>query len=400
MNRIKSIAIIEVDYHQEVLRSLIEILEPLNCKIYVFSLERIWKRAAIKTKLKKTEVYLAKNRREIKKLITNNLEIINNTELIIFNTLASKFRFFASIQYNPPVLLRVHNVNTYLNFSWKNLDFKLSPFYIWKDTSYIFRRVIGSFELFYRKKFIQNRIDYFSFPEKSVAQYAIKNGFVQEERVIDFIPFVYSNTETIKVVEKDFVSITIIGLVDKRKKDYNEVYEAFKSLVPQLKSKVVLNFLGRPVGIKGKAILGTFKKLENSNFRVNTYNAFVPLDEFKRVTENTDFLLIPVTQFYHFSIFREIAGKTKVSGNINDAIVSGKPALIPSFYELEKGIKPMFVTYSGSEELIHRLSDWISTRSFLEIDTKKILEKRSFKEVSGQVGASLQRIVKEKSNRK
>ncbi len=389
MGRAKIIAIIEIDYHPEVLRNFIEMLVSRNFEVRVFTLQQIWDHASVSILPGKIEVFIAKNRWNTKSLIHNNLKVINSCDLVIFNTLASNFKLFGAINYQPPVLLRVHNSNTYLNFSWKNLDLRPSLFFIWKDLSYFLRRVILRNEIYYRRKFINNRVDYFSFPEKTLAEYAIQNGFVQRERVIGFIPFAYSKPGQTETEERDFVSITIVGYVDKRKKDYNEIFRAFKNIVPKLTDKVVLNFLGKPVGLQGKVILQKFKKLQTSNFKVNSYRSFVANNEFNRVITNTDFLLIPVTQFYHFTIFKEVAAKTKMSGNINDVIVFGKPALIPSYFNLESKIKQLFSTYSNPTGLGTILMDWIGNKPFRSIDTNHILKSRSLKKVAEEVEKSL-----------
>lgn len=389
----KYIVVIEFDYHSEVLLSQLLILQKLPQKIYLFTTAKIWNIISKSAKNKNLNVLLAENHGKVKELILSNLGILNNSETILFNTAASHFKLFSSINYKAPVILRIHNANTYLNAT-KSINPKLSFFYIWKDSSYLILHGLFKLEMFYREKFIKKRVNYFLFPTHSIKNYVLEQGYLQPEKILPPTPYVFlKNVNEIKVQKKS-VNIVIIGGIDKRRRNYNEVLNAFKYIAPKLKTRVTFSLLGKPNGFYGKEIAASFKKLESDLFKVNTFNKYVPQPIFDDLSSNADFLITPTVRETRYKLYKELYGYTKVSGSVNDMVVYKKPSLIPAFYPIDQALKPHFGIYNNEKDLISVLENWIEKREFESHSFKSIIDDYKLENVAKRTGQFLKDIRK------
>lgn len=393
----KRIILIEFDYHPEVLRGTIEIFQNLPYDIDVYVLERIWGKIELDTISKNVKLYIASDKKDSRRLIKENIDSINEANLIIFNTLASQFAFFTKLNLLPPVVLRIHNSNAYLD-PWNNLDFGISSFYLKKDLCYLLGRGLGRMELYWRSKFVREKVTYFCFPNNIIEKYAIGKGYVEKKQVVPPFPFVFSkNTKGHKKTLNECMEITIVGAIDKRRRDYEIVFNAFNKILPFTDIKIKLNLLGKPIGAYGKGILKKFSLIEDDYFRLNYYNQFVPDSEFDDVMVRTDFLIIPIVFKGRYRIFKEIYGKTKISGNINDMILFHKPALLPDYYEVEKPVLSYIETYNSTDNLAEKLKSWIKEKQFMNFNMNVLYNIYQLDRVSEEFACTFKEIL-EKNN--
>lgn len=385
------IAIIEIDYHPEVLRNTIILFKELKINCEVFTLKKIWSKVGMVNNSEYLITHIIKNKNQVNKYILNNLEIINSCNLIFFNTCASKYKFFSRIKYKPPVLLRVHNANAFFK-PYKSLNIKISLFYIFKAISYIIIHVILKLELFYRNLFLQKKVDFFCFPDEQVTQYIKSNNYLADNRIISSIPFTFSKPfSAIKFSNKPVV-ISIIGGIDKRRRNYDLVYKAFKQLLQDNTINIELRLLGPPVGLYGRTVIKKFRKLENRNFKVVSFNSYIPQNIFEEYVRTTHFLIIPVYKEVQYKIFKELLGYTKISGNINDMIIYRKPAIIPNFYPIPDKLNSTVKKYNNITELKICLRDFIEKGVTLHIDQNKIFNEYELKPTAQKVKNSLSQI--------
>ena len=390
-----TISVIEFDYHAEVLINTLEILKNINnLKIQLFVSDNVWRQ--LKESISPNDninVYTASSRNKIKPLINLHLPEINNSQAIFFNTIASNFRLFCSIEFTAPVILRIHNANTYFN-PIKSINPKLSLFYLWKDTSYIVLHVIFKLETIYRSRFVRQKVDFFQFPSEIIEKYAITHNYLKADKLFPTIPYVFMKELLPKNKSEATINIAILGGIDKRRRNYNEVYTAFLSLSKTIKKKVHLSLVGRPRGIYGKKVVKKFKKLENENLKVTTFNSFIPQSEFETITSNVDFLIIPTVREARFKLYKELYGYTKISGNINDMIVYQKPAIVPSFYPLEDSLAKHTEAYKDETDLVNVLKKWIDEEKYKEHEFREIIYTYSFETIVQRTQNGLKEIIK------
>lgn len=377
-----ALTIIEFDYHAEVLINALKILNRIpEYRILLFVSGKVWKQIqATVTTEDDIEVYVAPKTSDVKKLITENLKKINQSKAIFFNTLASHFKLFHSTKFTPPVILRIHNSNTYFS-PIKSINPKLSVFYLWKDTSYIVLHAILKLETFYRKKFVRESVNFFQFPCSTIANYALSKNYLPISKLFPSVPYVFMKDVFSKSNKQQEVNIAILGGIDKRRRNYSEVLNAFKILAPKLKNKVVFSLVGKPYGKYGKNIVNKFKELENENLTINTFNSFVSQPVFDKITSEADFLIIPTVRETRYKLYRELYGYTKISGSVNDMVIYQKPAIIPSFYPIEDSLKPHVETYNDSEDLVSVLTDWINHKKYKEYQINSMLGEYDFEKI-------------------
>lgn len=368
------ISLIEFDYHPEVLRNTLKILDGASIEVLVFTSAKIWKQADWKKKELRVEPYLWDEKQALDTFLKANLEILNSSDLLLFNTVASHFKVWNALALKPPRFLRIHNGHA--NFkSWTEV-YKpiLTPFFLWKDFSHFVRKILGERENFHQNKFIA-KTQYFAFPDQVIRDYAVKNLGVKAEQALS-LPFSFWEEEDLISSSKtDLIQISIIGKVDPRNRDYELVLEAVKKALPELKAQgktIQLCLLGKAIGAYADRIVHAFKQLENENFRFRSFNGFIPQDEFEKEVAKSSYLLIPTRAHTRFTIYQERYGYSKISGNINDLIRYHRKALIQSDYPLSEALSPLFEKYLDADDLAEHLTK-LNSKPEEGLDFKKLL---------------------------
>ncbi len=233
MNKIK-VALIEFDYHAEVLRNTLHILNQNAIEVVVYTSEKIWNDVNWKES-PFFELHIWKKRVAFSEYLTAEIDSINKNDLVLFNTVASNYKAWAQANISAYKLLRIHNSNTYLNTNNFKFDFKLSLFHMWKDTSHIIRKSIGELDWYYRNQFMK-KLDGYVFPNEFTKEYAIDNYGVSDSSSWS-LPFGYIDKVRSTSEKTNSVKIGVIGKVDQRYRDYQCVIDSIKQIVPQLKSQ-------------------------------------------------------------------------------------------------------------------------------------------------------------------
>ena len=373
------VCILEFDYHAEVLRELCFILKDSGLKISIFTTEKIWSQTQINLdKWDGFNIFL-KNK-TLKSFLNLHSPILNKSDIIFFNTMASNFYTFSKYRFVQPVILRVHNGNSLFFTLKKSFSPKYHLFFLWKDFSHFIRKEFIRPDWFYKNKTL-NKIDFYAFPFIEIRNYAIttypqirpNNSFV--------LPISSSSTiASAKKKQNQYTTITIIGRIDYRSRDYEIVYESFKKLKKEKESiPTKLVFLGRTFNKNASALLLKFKKLEDDDLKIICFNEFVPQHEFEMYLSQTDFLIVPVKKETRYRIFKEIYGKTKISGNINDIIRYKIPALVNATYPLDPELSKVIESFENANELAEKIKLWATNRTWQNLDFKS-LEKEYNKE--------------------
>lgn len=352
------ISLIEFDYHPEVLRNTLKILDGAQIELHILTSTKIWKQADWTGINLKVDLYLWDESESLRTFLSSKLDVLNASDLLLFNTVASHFKLWSSLDLQAPKLLRIHN--SHANFkSWTEVYQPIyTPFFLWKDFSHFVRKIIGERENHFQKKFIA-QTENFAFPDTVIRDYAVQKLEVKPEQAYS-LPFSFWEEEALSSPPKtDLIQICIIGKVDPRNRDYDLVLEAVKKALPKLKAngkKTQLCLLGRAKGAYADRIVQSFQQLENENFRFNSFKGFIPQEEFEKEVAKSNYLLIPTRAHTRFTIYQERYGYSKISGNINDLIRYHRKALIQSNYPLSEELSPLFQKYDNADDLAQQLT--------------------------------------------
>ncbi|MCK4677202.1 MAG: glycosyltransferase [Bacteroidales bacterium] len=377
------ISVIEFDYHPEVLRDFCKIMENTDFRINIFTAEDIWGKVLSDDTVipENFQLFLKKKSLSVPEFVNSNCKKLNNSDIIIFNTIASNFRFFYNLALKPITIVRIHNANACFNKLVYSYKPRFTLFYLWKDFSHFIRKTIGKLDWYYRRKFLE-KVNYYAFPNKVILNYAIENYDIPKSKAI-ILPMSFTPDDKImkKKEASDVTTIAIIGKVDQRNRDYILLYRALKIALKRSSKVIKLVLLGVSSSCYGKKIIKLFKSLESDNFTLVSFKKFVEQSVFVNCIDQSDFFIIPVKIKTRYTIYSEIYGLTKISGNINDILKHKKPALISSGYHIENNLKSIVEPFEDEYDLATKIIYWCENKKYDSMFIDEALENYKLKNI-------------------
>lgn len=307
-NLVKNIAYIEIDTHSEVARDFIDVMQDSDkFKVdYYFS-----KRINDETGHSAENVFLSDSSMIIDQLKSKPYD------LVILGTVHRYFDTFSIIaeSYNSAII--VHNIN-FTNISGLRLFksiFKADVVYRlklwWKEG------------LFYSSKVYQKA----------------KNLLVLDEELssdrLSFLPLFYTKNVS-KSYNNQTLVVVIPGGVSQKRRDYQKVFATIKKL-EDLYNTGVQNkpiefvFLGKAKNAELDQITNLQRSLQY--IKITYFAERVSQEDFDHWMQKADVLWCPIQEETEFFSLKEVYGKTKMTGNLGDAIKYGKPAVFPKNYQ-------------------------------------------------------------------
>lgn len=296
----KKIAYIEIDTHAEIAQSFMEIIEGSD----EFQVEYYFSKK-IKNQIGNSEqtIHLSDSSMILEQLKQKKYD------LVIIGTVHRYFNTFQTIvkKYNSAII--VHNIN-FMDISQLGL------------LKSIFKE-----DVLYRIKLLWKE----GLSEASQVYKNAKNLLILDQEMsstrLKFLPVFY--TRTFEKQPGQHSVIVIPGGVSQKRRDYNHIFNTIKSL--RTDENVEFVFLGKA---KGKE-LDQLKELSSHlplNIIITYFSERVSSDDFERWMQKADVLWCPIRQETEFFSQKEVYGKTKMTGNIGDAVTYGKPAIFPVNY--------------------------------------------------------------------
>ncbi|GAA4152408.1 hypothetical protein GCM10022217_07210 [Chryseobacterium ginsenosidimutans] len=296
----KKIAYIEIDnHHAEVALSFMDIMDDSQ----EFSVDYYFSEKIKNQVGRGDSVFISDSSTILDDLKTKKYD------LIIIGTVHRYFNTFQAIteKYNTAVI--VHNLNFINTSKWNLLKniFKGDMVYRlklwWKEG------------LFYSSKIYQKA----------------KNILVLDEEFssgkLKFLPIFYTKNYE-KEANQDSI-IVIPGGVSQKRRDYDHVFKIIENL--KTDEKFTFVFLGKAKGGELEHLEKLSQKLPQ-NISIKYFPERVSANDFEFWMEKADILWCPIQQEIDFFSQKEIYGKTKMTGNLGDAIKFGKLAVFPENY--------------------------------------------------------------------
>lgn len=302
----KKIAYIEIDTHAEIAQSFMEIMNEGN----VFSVDYYFSKKVKDQVVDDGEsVFLSDS-----SMILDQLKS-KRYDLIIIGTVHRYFNTFSVIaeKYNTAVI--VHNINfiSATNFSLFKSIFKKDVIYrlklLWKEGLLNSSKMYG----------------------KTKSLLVLDEALVSER--LRFLPLFY--TRHFEKPDNKVLTVVIPGGVSQKRRDYKKVFSAIKKIEQLYDSGVQRNpvefvFLGKAEHSELKELTDLEHTLRYVG--VTYFSERVSLENFEKWMKKADVLWCPIQQETEFFSLKEIYGKTKMTGNIGDAIKFGKVAVFPQSY--------------------------------------------------------------------
>lgn len=296
----KKIAYIEIDTHAEIAQDFMDLMQ--NSKS--FSVDYYFSEK-IKNQIREDSqtVHISDSSMILDQLSEKNYD------LVIIGTVHRYFNTFFAIsqKYNTSII--AHN----LNFS-KNSKFVLVKNIFKNDQIYRLKLLLKE-GLFQAKK----------------AYEKANNLLVLDQELVSgklrFLPLFY--TKDFEKKENEIFTIVIPGGVSQKRRDYEKVFETIQNV--KTKEHFSFVFLGKAKGKELKELESLHNKV-SGNIHIQYFSERVSSDIFDEWMRKADVLWCPIQEKAEFFSNEEVYGKTKMTGNLGDAIKYGKPAVFPENY--------------------------------------------------------------------
>lgn len=270
-------------------------------------------------------------------------------------TVADYYKAFKAFQPNvKEVFWHVHDIDRWFNMSFKN-SFKNSVYNIKHYPDKV--REVARFA---RDVMVRNPIRGLIFKKLlqynpcfvvlSLSQKKYLSEYVPSDKIITFPSLINEGTpRTITKSEQDKgkTRICIPGMVTDTRRDYTGLFKILESILPQIKGKLVFDFLGF-VEKRELNLLHKLQELEAHGLDVLYSATFVDAVTFDNSLDKADILLnnqkVTVSHTGKY-------GLTKESGLLFNIVRGAKPAIFPADYVVDKEFEDVLMYYQSDKEL-------------------------------------------------
>lgn len=191
-----------------------------------------------------------------------------------------------------------------------------------------------------------------------------------------FLPLFYS--ENIEKQANKNLIVVIPGGVSQKRRDYNRAFKTIQHLKTDEKCEFI--FLGKAKDNELKQLEKLSQNLPE-NVSIQYFSDRVSNADFQKGMEKADVLWCPIRQKAEFFSREEIYGRTKMTGNLGDAIKYGKIAVFPKDYPS----KLEFII-PEKENIVEQFKELKNTRfDFLKNYSKKVVLKKLEDVLSGLI---------------
>lgn len=356
------IVVVELHHHSELIRNVIRVLELEHFRMSLITVPEVLDRVDVvwADEADWLSAFCKGADETVAAFIERVKPVFESADILYFNTVRHFWAELCTIPFAAPAIIRVHNAHADLapasHFYRPLLKFPAI-------LSHLVRKVWIAGEWRQRERFLSH-IDYFMFPNQAITDYVSEQGWVSEDRMLPpVMPFGFlgKKDDSAKENQRESVTIAITGKVTNAKKDYRLVYRALQLCLSQLDVPLRLVLLGKAADKQAARIVADFKSLESARFSLDYSDTYVSPEEFDKKVSEVDFLLAPIKVQTHFRKYREVYGKSKMSGIENDILLYRKPSLVTSRYCIKGDIGKVAGYFDPTpESLAASLTSWVN----------------------------------------
>ena len=204
----------------------------------------------------------------------------------------------------------------------------------------------------------------------SSSQKKYLSQFVAANRIIVFPSLINEGVEKTTIQQEqttDKIRICIPGMVTDTRRDYSGLFKILESILPQIKGKLVFDFLGF-VEKREMNLLDKMQNLERLGLDVLYSVDFVDAVSFDTALDKADILLnnqkVTVSHTGKY-------GQTKESGLLFNIVRGAKPAIFPTDYTVDAEFEGVVMFYDSDKGLTNLLLGLASQTISIEPYTAK-----------------------------
>jgi hypothetical protein len=359
---LKTLALIELYQHDEVLRHYCDLLSDSVYKIKIFCSKVVYENLKEYSGEERFEWYVNSKGISIPDFLNENIDDIKKSNLVFVTTALSDFKSFYELSKKNKILLLVHNVHSFLAPK-QHLSFQEPIFDRLRWLKLYFQGAD-----FYKKKMLES-LTGLAFPTETILNFVKREFDLPINLKLISLPFAYMKERERNEFEK--LTITIPCTVSSELRDYDSIFKAFQKIENTLTEGIRLVLLGKPRR-DGIQIIEYFKTLKSSKIEMIFFKKFISHQNYNQWLLKTDFMILPLKAVGRNNIYSEKMGYSKISGGINDMIRYSIPALIPSHYPLDDSLAKISERYS-EKNLSVKIKKWISEETYTLLSSNKNL---------------------------
>jgi hypothetical protein len=363
----KSICIIELDFHPECIFGLAQIFDKChyfdNLIFHFITRHEIYD--IIKDAIPVNEKLLwtlCPNNMSHAHCIKNKLNVIHASDLIFINTISQSLHAYLPLK-GKPVVLRIHNINKFFNpaqhliipENWKDLI---------KLTKFLIKEILVQ-NYFKDLKKIKDIITVYSFPEPEMLKYALDNFPELTNNNTSILPLKIHTDSLSKKRENTStdVNFSIIGRLNPYFKNVSLIIKVlFRLSTEKFDRKLNLYFVGCGKELKTMSLI---KSYENEYLTFHFIEKRLSQKDYISHLKQMDCIICPMKFKFHVGAFIEFFGQTKITGNLSDIALSPTPMIMPSFYFSSKEDIPGVMMYENELELLSWIKKLVQNPQFL-----------------------------------
>ena len=359
----KNIGLLEYHYHSMFFYTMARICKTKDTNVTLFTTNKIFSLMEKHLKTKDQYNIVLKGENESINSFLKRVEQTCNEEidLLFINTIQESLKDLPHyFRFKPKckTILTIHNVNAFLSKKitinikkpLRTLDTILSSIIIQKNILPKFNGIVV-------------------YP--SIKEYIVTNKMYSKE--VFTLPFTfYDENKSRKADKQDKkIKFVVIGAIEKQRRDYDIVLDAFEKLFKKFPNDISLCLLGRPVGSYGQQVIRRCKKMKERGYNIQFFEEFVPEETFSKVLMESTVILSPTKpETRGLGVIKETYGVSKASGALCEAIQNAKPSIVPSELNIMKELRSSTLKYDSQKRLHDVIENLIVDRGKLE-DIKK-----------------------------
>lgn len=192
-----------------------------------------------------------------------------------------------------------------------------------------------------------------------------------DQDVYSFTPLLYVNKLSLDKQNNESQLVIIIpGNVTSTRRDYETIFSTIRNHLQSYKSKLTIELLGDSRDETGEAILRQCATLSQNGWNIITYEGWVPTERFNKRIQTADAILAPMRRTKDVSCVTERYGISKGSGCFIDAVMYGKPLILPAHYQVPSKFDPMVSQYGSESGLARVIKQMIGSSQKQEVAQK------------------------------
>lgn len=285
--------------------------------------------------------------------------LLQASSKILFTTIDTNSIFWKWKKSASQIFAYIHNGHSFFDLNF------------YRITSLSYQAKYGSYTLrgdYRQQKKILNQLTNILVPNQKIEEHLKSKVKSKNQHKIKTLPFAFPEF-FVQIHQQEQVNITIPGTISNQLRDYQILIECLEKVDQAIKTPVRLTLLGR---LKEVAIRTAFKNIFLKNIEVEIFPEYIDPILFEKRMKATDFLLLPIREKVIYKAHHEYRGKSSVSGNINDLIRYGLPAILPHFYPVENTLGKFTKKYIDANSLSKILIWWISDKTYNQLKKEQI----------------------------